>query len=376
MQRYGTRLRVGLGQLARNYEKFSRLSPRNEAIFMIKSQAYGHGLRAVADFAWKDLEVKSFGVASLGEAVELRRGLPSMNARIFVFSDLNLDASETRQLYLDYNILPVIGTMEDLRLFLDERDFSMTPLVLKVDTGMHRMGVGMDELEAAANEIKSRGRRSVAHLMTHFASSFLKFRKGDKTSAQLEAFKEAKAVLATKGIAIEESSCANSGALEQGLGLEESHVRPGLMLYGPASVAKNGEASLWTGGDISSFETKIIKSFPVKKGTPVGYGGHVCHADGHVVYVPAGYGDGFLTYYSKGDLRIEGFNARVLGRVNMDMSALFFPAEAGKILRQGKGLKLWESGGQSVLALAGSFKTTPYQVLTAVGARIPRFNVQ
>lgn len=369
--RYGTRLLVDLAKLADNFEELRLLAPSNEILFMIKANAYGHGLCEIAHFASEELGAASFGVASLGEAVVLRKKLPSMTSEIFVFSDTNLDEKETRELYLDYNIVPVVSSMEDLENFLEDKSFGSLPLTLKLDTGMHRLGIETDRLEEAAKLIKRAGRKSVKHLMTHFSSSFIKLKEGDKTSRQYELFLQAKKTLSSLGIEIEETSCANSGAIEQGFALEESHIRPGLMLYGPASATKDGKPLYWRGGDISSLETRIIKSFHVKKGTPVGYGGHVCHQDGLLVYAPLGYGDGFLTYYSKRDFSIEGHRARVLGRVNMDMAALLFPSGA-KGLERGKPLKIWESGAQRVLEMASSAQTTPYQILTAAGERIPR----
>jgi alanine racemase len=86
---------------------------------------------------------------------------------------------------------------------------------------------------------------------------------------------------------------ANSGAIEQQIASDYSHIRPGLMLYGPASVEGK-----WDGRILSELKSNLISVFEVKKGTPIGYGGHVCHADGKVGILPLGYGDGLMTYYS------------------------------------------------------------------------------
>ena len=62
--------------------------------------------------------------------------------------------------------------------------------------------------------------------MTHFASSYVKLKNGDKTHQQYEKFLRIKEKFNKAGISFEESSCANSGAIEQKFSLEETHIRP------------------------------------------------------------------------------------------------------------------------------------------------------
>ncbi|MEX0798864.1 MAG: alanine racemase [Bacteriovoracaceae bacterium] len=323
--RFHSKLEVDLSVLQENFQLLRSLAPSNETIFMIKANGYGHGLLEMAQYSHFELGVGAFGVASLGEAIKIRTELPSLEADIYVFSDTGLYDAELRRLYLDYNVVPVIGCFEDLKDFLLDKEFSHVPLILKIDTGMNRLGLGTEELEDAAALLKDFGRRSVHHLMTHFSSSFLKSKPGDRTQKQYENFRQAKSLLQSFGIAVEKTSCSNSGAIEQGIGLEESHIRPGLMLYGPGSLGA------WKGKNISSLKTRVINSFMIKKGAPVGYGGHVCHKDGLLVYLPLGYGDGFLTYYSKLDINVEGRSARVLGRVNMVLCALLFERDCAEM---------------------------------------------
>lgn len=367
--RYHTSLEVNLGILGENFEKLQKIAPNNEIIFMIKANAYGHGLLPIANFCYQDLNVKNFGVASLGEAVELRKNLPSMLADIYVFSDVGLIWEDTRELFVEYNIIPVVASMDDLNCFIQEKSFSNMPLVLKFDTGMNRLGIEPDVLSEVVQKIKSAGRKRIDHLMTHFASSFIKIKDGDKTHKQYDGFKSIKKTLQGAGIEVDKTSCANSGAIEQNISLEESHIRPGLMLYGPGSF---GSDQNWGGKIISSFETHVLKTKMIKKGTPVGYGGHVSHKDGLLVYIPVGYGDGILTSYTKADLEISGNNARILGRINMDLTALLFDPEVEGKFREGSPLKLWDHDPKSMAQLAKNTQTIPYQIFTAVSARIPR----
>lgn len=366
--RFNTELTVHLGRLSENFQELKKIAPNNEIIFMVKANAYGHGILEIVFHAFYVLKVNRFGCASLGEAMEIRKAFPKMNCEIWVFSDSNLNASMAKELYLDYNIVPVIHNKEDLEIILEDKDYKNLPLVLKFDTGMNRVGFNPDDVSWIVKRLKLSARSSILHLMTHFANSYLKLKPNDKTNKQYLKFQEIKALFKSESIDVKETSCSNSGAIEQSFGLEESHIRPGLMLFGPKSV--NSQPG-WSGKSISNFTTEVIKIMPIKKGTPIGYGSHVCGHDGYIVYLPVGYGDGILTYYSGNEFISYGKKAKIIGRVNMDMTAIFF-LELPKDLAVGKCFSFWNGETNGVSELAAQFKTTPYQLFTAISTRVPR----
>ena len=137
------------------------------------------------------------------------------------------------------------------------------------------------------------------------------------------------------------------------------------MLYGPPSFNKQGEI-------VSSLVTKILKVFPVKKGTPVGYGTNVTSEDGVIAVLPLGYGDGFPTHASGWKIQHEGFEAKIFGFVNMDMSFLFFPTEALGKIKSGDEVRLWNGDSRVLLSYAEHIKTHAYQALCSVSSRVPR----
>ena len=363
--RFNTELKIHLGQMANNFELLKKAAPTNEIIFMVKANAYGHGLFEIVHFAFHELGIKRFGCASLGEAIALRHKFPEMPSELWVFSDLSLMHPKAKEAYLDQNIIPVISHLNDLSLILEDKDFAFLPLVLKFDTGMNRLGFNLPELKQVIAVIKSSGRKQIKHLMTHFANSYLTLKEKDKTHRQYNEFLLIKKERAANGIQIHETSCANSGAIEQGFSLEESHIRPGLMMYG-ASSSKH-----WKGELVSEFRTQILKIIPIKKGVPIGYGSHVCGHNGHIVYITAGYGDGLLTYYSGQEFFYHGKIAKILGRVNMDLTAVFFKELPDQIENQNE-FYLWDIKNTQIEELASRFKTTPYQLFTAISSRVPR----
>ena len=360
--RLETELVISLKSLEHNVKELDKIAPHNQKIYMVKANAYGHGLIPIANYLTHNLGAKSLGVASLGEGTILRE--EKIESDIYIFSDLNF--SKYKELYLEHRLFPVIANFEDLNSFLSLN--SDLPLIIKVDTGMHRLGFSFEEMEAVCDLIKKAGINQIDHLMTHFANSFLKITGKDKTTKQYEVFKSIKSFIQTNKIHILNTSCSASGAIEQGIGLDETHIRPGLMLYGPSALMKN---STWKGRGISELKSSIIKIMKVKKGMPIGYGGHVCAQNGHVIYLPLGYGDGMLTYYSGGHFFIEGQKFKILGRVNMDMMALF-SENLPTHWQVGTKISLWNGGDSSVRHLAQEFKTHEYQIFTAISERVPR----
>ncbi len=355
-----TRLEVHWTRLARNWEAVRRLAPAAEILPMVKADAYGHGLVPVGSYLTRELRARALGVATLGEAEALRAG--GVQGPVYVFSETLLDESSAGARYASRDIVPVVHTMEDLRAFLRPA-FAHLPLVLKLNSGMNRLGLEESDWETAGRLIKASGRHSIHHLLSHLARSYEALSVGDKTHKQGEAFRRGLALFRGMGLTVDETSLANSGAIEQGFACGETWVRPGLMLYGPPSQVARTEM-------VSSLVTRVMKAFPVKRGTPVGYGVSVAPEDGVVAVLPLGYGDGFPTQSSGHIVSVGGTSATVFGRVNMDMAFLFFPA--GTPVKAGDEVRFWDADPAPLLAWAKHMGTHAYQALCGISPRVPR----
>ena len=358
-------LEVDLDLLGRNFRFIQSLAPHAEILPMVKADAYGHGIVPVSRYLVDSCGVKTLGCATLAEALKILEECPELPVRIMVFSDNELRNPILRKSYLSHNIIPVIATKEDLEIVLKSSEFQNLPLVLKCNTGMNRLGLSLDELKEFLPEIKSRG---IEHLLTHFARSSQVLKEGDKTHKQYQEFKAIKEFLVSEGIIIKESSVSNSGAIEQKYGIDETHVRPGLMLYGPPSVAELP----MKGKQISRFMTKVIHAFEVKKGTPVGYGVNVADKDSFMIALPLGYGDGILTFYSGTHLTLKGHEGKIFGRVNMDITFIQFDLKARDAFKAGDIIELWGHEDHTITDIANQNKTISYQVMCGISSRIPR----
>jgi alanine racemase len=370
-------LTVSLPLLNENFQLLSQLAPGNETLFMVKADGYGHGMLSIADYVYRECSINQFGCASLDEAFNLRRHLPQSRSEIYVLSDNQLLEADGRELYLDNHLLPVVTAVDELKALLDDKKCSHLPLCLKFNTGMNRLGLEPSDIETVIKQMKSAGRKSIYHLMSHFALA------SDTTDAstphhfcqqQYTLFQSIKNEFRGAGIQIDRTSMANSGAIEQGYSLKESHIRPGLMLYGPSALSRgHRQHSGWTGKTISTLESRVMKAFTVHAGDVVGYGATTVEQDGVVVILPIGYGDGFSRQYQGVKLLFNGAPGEFLGRVNMDMAQIFF---AGKSevnqFKVGQRVTIWDQDSSTVLSIADQMETIPYEVFTCLTSRVVR----
>ncbi len=371
--RYRTRLYIDLHLLYENVEKIRRLCPHNQILFMVKGDAYGHGMTQMVRFAVTELDIKEFGCATLGEARRLRDELPDLQFEVYVFSDTNLEFQSCADYYLHRRIIPVLSNLADLEYVLSDRDFLYFPLCLKFNTGMNRLGIMPAEVDQVISLFKKYQRKNIFHLITHFGTSSDLITSGSITERQYECFKAIKKQLLSAGIEIERSSAANSGAIEQGYALEETHIRPGLMLYGPSSLnASIRHQSLWTGRCISRLETYIISAFNVKKGDGVGYGNRTIPEEGAIGLIAIGYGDGFNGRMQAPEIYYAGHRGYIFGRVNMDMTQVFFPGIDQSQLKLTDKIFIWGHAPSEVLRFADQTGAIPYELFCGLTSRVPR----
>ena len=357
-------LLVNLSYLQFNLEQLQKLAPKTEILFMVKANAYGHGLLKIVDYSFRELQLKSFGLASLGEALALRRASENYEYEIYIFSDLSI--KDHVESYLDFKLLPVITQMEDLLIVLNHAKCRYLPLVLHFDTGMNRLGLPLHQSASIIEELKKRG-RSVYHLMTHFSDSYLPQKK--KTQLQYQKFLQLKADFKNEGVEVKKTSVGNSGAIENGIGLgpEETTIRPGLMLYGMRS---NTSPACWSGKIISSLRAEVLDVRPVKKGESIGYGSTPSPRAGTLCILGLGYGDGITNHYQKLSLRYQQFQGTIIGRINMDMIQTVFPPEFSP--KRGHLIPLWEHCQERMKEVSLHTQLTPYEITCLLKNRIPR----
>jgi alanine racemase len=349
------------------------MAPNSQVLFMVKADGYGHGMIPVVRYAYSELGIREFGCATLAEAFQLRVELRDLLFDIYVFSDTQIDVEENIEIYVQNRILPVISNLNDLDFVLHHPDFKNMPLCLKFNSGMNRLGLDPEEVSLVVSRLKKHGRLSLHHLFTHFANSSEPMNQHERNLFQHKNFVDIKKFFREAGIILERTSQSNSGAIEQGHGFEDTHIRPGLMMYGPTSLSSEHHAlGHFQGKIVSRLETTILRTFDVEKGDPIGYGSTPCPHEGVIAVLAIGYGDGFSTRYAGAHLTHHGFRGVITGRVNMDMLQVLFPLEARGHIKAREIVTIWGNKDDDLLNFSRETKTIPYEIFCALLPRIPR----
>lgn len=350
---------IDLQALRHNYQ-LARTASGGKALAVVKADAYGHGALpcALALAAQAD----GFAVACIEEALELRQGAitaPILLLEGFFEAD-ELELIDQHELWCVVHSLWQVDAIERARL--------RRPLTvwLKLDSGMHRMGLSVSEYPAAYQRLAACGQVGKIVLMSHFARADEP--DCSRTLEQIAQFK-----LASAGLNAE-ISLRNSPAImawpQAVSALPASDwVRPGIMLYGatPFSDAQSLAAQLQP---VMTLESKIINVRELAAGEPVGYAGnYITQRPSRVGVVAMGYADGYPRHAPNGTpIAIDGQLSMLIGRVSMDMLCVDLTDIPGAGL--GSRVELW---GKQVLAssVAACAQTIPYQIFCNL-RRVPR----
>ena len=220
---------------------------------------------------------------------------------------------------------------------------------LKVDTGMHRLGIGLHELESALSIIRRNPQLKIEGVMSHLACA--EDPDSPLTRKQLKCFKEALKTIRREGLAPRFRHLANSAAT---ILIGESHfdlVRPGLCLYGVHPCPRTRE--LIPLKPVMTAKARILSIKEITRGCGVGYGPlFVSPRAMKIALVPVGYDDGYLRALSnKGFAWIKGRRVPVVGAVSMRLLALDVSDVEGV------------SPGDEVILLGGKNREVPAEEL-------------
>lgn len=314
---FGARALIRLGALRHNLHTIQRAAPGAKVMAVIKANAYGHGMLAVAE----QLEgVDSLAVARLPEALELRRAGIRLPITLLsgVFSIDELEAA------LDHGIDIVVHCWEQLSLVESGLAGALT-IWLKIDTGMNRLGFDPRAAGDLIQRLRAANPLGELRLMTHFADAdnldgALTPEQFDRIATVVDGFDGAvslansAAMLGWPDIADARDTLNFSGDL---------WVRPGIALYGISPFPGR------TGKDLGlepvmQFEARLIARKPLAAGSPVGYKGrYVSDEATQLGIIAAGYGDGYSRHFRDGTpVLINGRRVPLIGNVSMDMIAV------------------------------------------------------
>ena len=288
-----------------NLARVRASAPNSRVMAVIKANGYGHGaVRAAQALA----DAEAFAVACLVEAQELRTAGVSQPLVLLegVFTPKELQWAALNRCEC------VVHTQEQVQL-LEQTPIEWPIAVwLKIDTGMHRLGIAPGQASATTARLINSAAVSHVRLLTHLGCADV--RNDDSTEQQMRAFDQSVATLPA------EHSIANSAAVLAWPATHRQWVRPGIMLYGasPFPEANGEEFGL---RPAMTLGTQLIAVQARRRGDRIGYGGsYQCPEDMTVGVAAIGYGDGYPRHAPSGTpVLVNGRRVDLIGRVSMDM---------------------------------------------------------
>ena len=338
-----------------NLDRVRGLVPNARIMAVIKADGCGHGMEAAAE-AMK--EVDEYGVTGMDDARRLRtqgfsKPLTLLSSRYSV-DDL--------QGLSEQNIRPVIYDLSQLSDIYNLDQAADLDLWLKVDCGMGRLGLSLDEAKPVISKLqRSPGVRSVS-LMGHLANADTPEHPGNHK--QFEAFFEFFSDCDLRDI-----SLLNSAGVMAFPERACDMVRPGLMLYGisPLCGKTADDVGLMP---VMNMKSELIAVRAMPAGSAIGYGSeYTLDADSRIGVVACGYGDGYPRHAPSGTpVLVNGMLVPLIGRVSMDLLTV----DLGEVpARVGDEVVLWGEGNpiEIVAEMAG---TIGYELTCGVTARVER----
>ncbi|GIZ13746.1 alanine racemase [Pseudomonas sp. NCCP-436] len=336
---------IDLQALRHNYRLARELSGAR-ALAVVKADAYGHG--AVRCAHALEEEADGFAVACIEEALALREA--GIRAPILLLEGF-FEADELA-LIEQHDFWCVVHAQWQLQAIEQARLGKPLTVWLKLDSGMHRVGLHPAEYAEAYRRLQACANVGKVVLMSHFARADEP--DCERTLEQLSAFEQASVGLDG------EVSLRNSPAVLGWPQVPSDWVRPGIMLYGatPFEVDQAQAARLQP---VMTLESKIISVRELPAGEPVGYGARfVAERPTRVGVVAMGYADGYPRHAPSGTpVAVDGQMTRLIGRVSMDMLTVDLTDLPNAGL--GSRVELW---GKQVLAsdVAMAAGSIPYQI--------------
>lgn len=339
--------------LRHNLARMRQLAPDSRVMAVVKADGYGHGLERVA----RTLSAAdAFGVAALSDAERIRAlGLAQPVVLLSGF-----DAPEDLPRLVQLGVESVVHHASQLEM-LEAFDGGAVRCWLKIDTGMHRLGIAPEHARQAHARLRAMPAvDDTIVLMSHFASSD-EF-DGAQTRRQIEVFDAV-----TQGLD-GPRSLANSAAV---LGWPATHhqwIRPGGALYGVSAVeGRPGHA--FGLRPAMRLSTRLIAVNRVARGERIGYAGTWQAPEDMPVGVAAiGYGDGYPRHAPAGTpVLVNGAPAPLVGRVSMDLVTIDLRGQPGA--RPGDPVELW-GPALPVETVAEAAGTIGYEPVCSITRRV------
>jgi alanine racemase len=367
---------VSLNALRANYREIRRLvGPKVEVCSVVKADAYGHGAERCA-LALEAEGARWFGVTTTDEGVPLREA--GLRGRVLLMTGFWRGEEEE---VVRRNLTSTVWApwhVELLNRAADTLGAPPQPVHLKIDTGMGRLGVVLEELPAICDLIRRSSHVALEGIFTHFASS--EVLDAPDVAEQVERFEAALRLVKEHGLSPALCHMDNTGGMLSRPATWKNMVRPGLALYGyalPLIAAGKpvNEPPPLTLEPALSWRTRLVSLKEEEAGRALGYGGAFTTVRrSRIGVLPVGYADGYNRELSnRGRVIVRGQYCPIVGAISMDLTLVDVTDIPG--VEIGDEVILLGRGGESFVGapeIAAHCRTIPYEILCAISKRVPR----
>ncbi len=334
------------------YQKFKR-----PLMAVIKADAYGHGYKEVASYI-KDLDyIEMFAVATLPEAIELRE--LGIKKGILILGAVPTTKEEI-ELAISYDVSLTMISLEYMHLLQTLIDDEPLKIHIKIDTGMHRIGLTRkEELEEMLETIDCT-KFILEGVFTHYATA----------DGEIEAFEKQRTMFydLVDYHKFKYIHCCNSAAMAYHEDTGSNLGRIGIVMYGidPAgNESKEYKQAM-------SLYTKVSMVKKIKAGQRVGYGlTYTADQDEYIATLPIGYADGIIRKNQGRKVYINGSYFEIVGRVCMDQMMV----RVDENIKAGDKVEIF---GEhiSLASMAKELDTIPYEIICLISKRVERIYIK
>jgi alanine racemase len=349
-----TKIEVDLSVIAENLRILKSISPQSKTMLAVKANAYGHGALEVARSC--ESGVDGFAVASLDEAVELRR--EGIEKPILLLQG-HFSREELAIIY-GAKVWTSIHSDWQIEELISFGAIKCDSIWIKVDSGMHRFGFDPRVVQNILKRCERLGNYNGLTLFTHMSSAdepnLLRTHQQNEIISRLAS---------ETGLSY---SCANSASLLLHPQTHADWNRIGIAAYASLAAACNEERLR----SAMHFKSKVTAIRTIASGEGVGYN-HAWTAprDTVIATVPVGYGDGYPRHAASGTpILINGALCSLVGKVSMDAITVDITDYSERVAI-GSEVELW-GGNLAVETVAKHAKTISYDLLTRISDRPER----
>ncbi len=348
-----TKAEIHLNHIGHNYDHVKNAIAPKTLVPVLKANAYGHGSVQVATYLYRK-GVRLFAVSLVEEALEIKKALPDIDVLV-----MGLTGPDDFEVAAEHNL--IITVFEEAVAQAILKTVHRLRFHLKVDTGMNRLGIKeADDVIRFMTRVQDKDNLRMEGIFTHFATADS---NRDYYLYQRNRFEALLKKLPFTPPMVHASNSSSAIKYEQEMPYT-THSRVGILLYG--LTLDRGLDFLKPAMRIT---TRVMHIKQLKKGERVSYNiTYEAPEDMRIAVLPIGYADGFIRKNQGGDVSICGKRYPIVGRVCMDQTIVRIDED----VTLNDEVHIMGDAPIHIDEIAKRLDTINYEIVTQVGARIPR----